>query len=87
MTKSSPTARLILADNVNALMSDKYRQSGNKPLALAKDAKISLSSVQRILACESSASADTIDKLAKALDLMSYQLLIPSLSPRYPQTI
>ena len=85
MTKSSPTARLILADNVNALMSDKYRQSGNKPLA--KDAKISLSSVQRILACESSASADTIDKLAKAFDLMCYQLLIPSLSPRYPQTI
>jgi transcriptional regulator with XRE-family HTH domain len=79
--------RVVLANNVNALMELRFRTSPNKPLALAKRAGISLSSVQRVLNQQAGASIDTIEALAAAFDLSGYQLLIPELHIQAPQEI
>lgn len=69
--------REVLAQNVNRLMEQRYRENSNRPLALAKDAGVSLSSVQRTLSRETGATVDTVESFARVFGLSPYQLLMP----------
>lgn len=79
--------RHIVADNVLGMMNARYAESRNKPGALAKDAGLSLSTVQRILGAMSGSSVDNLEAVASALDLSLYQLLIPALDVTNPQIV
>lgn len=79
--------RHILADNAKKLMALHYRDSPNKPMALAKDAGLSLSTVQRILAGQTGATLDNIESLAAAFQASAYQMLIPALDAQSPQVV
>ena len=79
--------RAILADNVRKLMEHHFPMAGDRPRRLAKEAQVSLSSIQRIYKGEVGANLDTIEAVARALSLSAYQLLIPDLDPANPQTI
>ena len=57
--KTPGIMRDVLANNINALMARVYVESDNKPRALAHDAGLSLSTVQRTISCECDASIDT----------------------------
>jgi hypothetical protein len=69
--------REVLAQNINRLMEQRYQSSSNRPLALSKDAGVSLSSVQRTLSRETGASIDTVEAFARVFGLSAYQLLMP----------
>ncbi len=69
--------REVLAQNINRLMEQRYAASSNRPMALAKDAGVSLSSVQRTLSRETGASIDTVEAFARVFELDAYQLLMP----------
>jgi transcriptional regulator with XRE-family HTH domain len=79
--------RQVLALNVKQLMDVHLRESGNKPMALAKAAGVSLSTVQRIVRSETGASLDNIEAIAAAFQLSAYQLLVPNLHPENPQVM
>lgn len=79
--------RSILAVNVRALMELHYASESNKPKKLAKEADVSLSTVQRILAKETGATLDNIEAIAGVFDLTVYQLLVPELNIKNPQII
>ncbi len=69
--------REVLAQNVNRLMDQRYKESSNRPLALSKDAGVSLSTVQRTLSREAGASIDTVELFARVFGLPAFQLLVP----------
>lgn len=71
--------REVLALNLNRLMEQRYQMSSNRPMSLAKDTGVSLSTVQRTLSREAGASIDTVEAFAKALipGLPAFQLLVP----------
>lgn len=69
--------RELLAQNINRLMEQRYRDSSNRPMALAKEAGVSLSTVQRTLSREHGASIDTLERFARVFGLPSFQLLVP----------
>lgn len=79
--------RTIVAENLKRLMVKHYAAIENKHKKLAKDAGVSLSTVQRIVKCETGASLDNIEALAGAFDLSAYQLLIPELDTSNPQVV
>lgn len=64
-----------------------FSMSSNKPKALAISAKVSLSTVQRIIAAEVGASLDNIEAIAGVFDVSTYQLLVPNLNIDNPQVI
>lgn len=72
MTRTKPTLskgdyKKIFAESVKDLMEIKYETSSNKPKALAKDAGISLSSVQRAISGETAPNLDTVEAIVNAL--------------------
>jgi len=69
--------RELLAQNINRLMEQRYRENSNRPMALAKEAGVSLSTVQRTLSREAGASIDTVEAFAKVFSLPPFQLLVP----------
>lgn len=69
--------REVLAQNINRMMEQRYKESGNRPMALARDAGVSLSSVQRTLSRETGASIDTVEAFARVFGLKAYQLIMP----------
>lgn len=79
--------RHILAVNVARLMEVHYAAYSNRPKQLAKDAHVSLSTVQRIVAGSTGANLDGIEAIANAFDLSAYQLLIPNLDPANAQVV
>ena len=79
--------RTILATNVRGLMDHQYKESTNKPKALAGDAGVSLSTVQRMLDSSVGSTIDNIELLAAALGVSAYQLLLAELSPENPQIV
>lgn len=79
--------RSVLAANVDRLMAHHFASERNKPMALAKKAGLTLSSVQRVLNESNSANLDTIERLALAFDLSVYQLLAPEIDPENPPVI
>lgn len=79
--------RTVVASNVRALIDDHYKESPNKPKALAKATGLSLSSVQRVLSAEAGASIDTLEAIANAFEISVYQLVLPNLDPGNPQVV
>src|SRR5688572_23412544 len=79
--------REVLAQNISKLMQHHYRDTPNKPLRLAKEAGVSLSTVQRLINKETGASLDNIEAIASAFQLSSYQLMLPALDPKNPQVV
>lgn len=81
--------RVVLAENVQRLMDIHYPDSRNRPKALAKDAGVSLSTVQRILGQQggTGATLDNIEAVANAFELSAYQILIPELDTHNPQVV
>lgn len=79
--------RSVLAENVRKLMAKHYASSNNRPLALSKDARVSLSTVQRILAQKTGATIDNIEAIAAAMGVSAYQLMVPNLNAENPQVI
>jgi methylphosphotriester-DNA--protein-cysteine methyltransferase len=75
--KTPGELREVLAQNINRLMEQRYKETANRPLALAKDAGVSLSSVQRTLSRETGATVDTVEAFAKVFGLPPFQLLVP----------
>jgi transcriptional regulator with XRE-family HTH domain len=72
--------RRIVADNVTALMDERYASEPNKTSrqrALARDAGVSLSTVQRIVGSEVGASIDNMESLAKVFRVPPAALLTP----------
>lgn len=80
-------ARLVFRDNVETLMRYRFRDEDNQPLALAKAAGVTLSSVQRVLSGNTNTKVDTVSKLADAFGLSVYQMFLPELDPRNPLMI
>lgn len=68
--------RKVLAANVIELMDFRYAEHPNRPLALAKEAKLSLSSVQRTMEARTGASVDTLESIARVFGMQPFQLLI-----------
>lgn len=93
ITKLPGFMRLVVAENVKGLMDVRFRESRNRPKALAeatgkpKEGGQSLSTIQRVLAGSIGASIDTLEAIAKALDVSLYQLMIPDLDVNDPQII
>lgn len=79
--------REVLAQNVRQLIDHHYKDSENRPKALANDTGLSLSSVQRVLSAEAGASIDTIEVIANAFDLSTYHLVLPNLDAQNPQVV
>lgn len=79
--------RFVLAENVSKLMNRAYKESRNKPKALSLDAGVSLSTIQRILEMKSGATLDSIEQVASAFDLSTYQVLIPGLDIDAPPIV
>lgn len=69
--------RVVLAENVSRRMEERYWNSRNKPMALAKEAGVSLSTVQRLLSKEQATTIDTIEAVAGVFGLQAFQLLAP----------
>lgn len=69
--------RKQLAQNLARLIDQRYRESTNRPMALAKDTGLSLSSIQRTLDCQTGATVDTLEIFAKVFGLPPFQLLVP----------
>lgn len=82
--------RTILAANLTALLGRHYARHDNltaRQRALAGDAKVSFSTVQRVMGRETGATLDNIEAIAAAFDLSAYQLLIPNLNVANPQIV
>ena len=77
----------MLAQNITNLMQQHFRDSTNKPLTLAKEAGVSLSTVQRLMNKETGATIDNIEAIAAAFQLSAYQLLLPALEAKNPQVV
>lgn len=80
-SKRIGTIRKVLARNVVELMKQRYRDNPNRPLALAKDARLALSSVQRTIGAKTGASVDTLEALARVFRAQPFELLIPRRPP------
>lgn len=85
--------RIVIAENIRERMEHVFRESSNRPLALAlktgkpKEGGLSLSTIQRILAGETGGTLDNLEAIASALDLSLYQLMIPNLNSENPQVV
>ena len=77
--------RKVVAANVDLMAKIEFRDEANVPLALAKLANVSKSTIQRILEAKVGAELETIEKVAKALGLIPYQIFIPNLDVKNPQ--
>lgn len=67
--------KVELARNVKSLMDEKYAASKNRPMALSKEAHISLSSVQRALSGETAPNLDTLEALAGVFQITIGELV------------
>lgn len=79
--------REVVAQNVRALIAHHYKDADNKPKRLAEDARISLSSAQRVLSAEVGASIDTLEAIANVFEISVYQLVLPNLDVDNPQVV
>lgn len=79
--------RAIIAHNVGQLIEIKYKGLTNKNRLLADEAKVSLSTVQRIRDKEVAITIDSLEAISAALGISPYQLFLPNLNPLSFQSI
>lgn len=85
--KAEGFMRAVVSNNVRLLLAKHYPLSTNRTKALAVDAGVSLSTVQRVVAGEVGASVDVLEQIANVFQLSVYQLLVPSLDVDNPQIV
>ena len=88
--KQPALIKRFLSPNIENLMNLKYSRLATKTeraKALAKDSGIGKNTVIRAIdpLDATSIGIDLVERLAKGLDVMPYQLLIPYLDPNNPQ--
>ena len=89
--KVASPLRQTIANNVAARAAVQFRDKPNVPMAIREAShpseaeRIAKSTVQRIMAAQTSATLEQIEGLARALQLAPYQLLMPNLDPTNPQ--
>jgi transcriptional regulator with XRE-family HTH domain len=79
-------AKTILADNLSRAMklgSVKTRSQ----LGLKTASGVAQATIGRILRSETDATIDTVQALARALDLEGWHLLVPDLDPKNPPSL
>lgn len=74
--KAAGVARRIFSENVRRLMEVHFRESPNKPKALALAAGVTLSTIQRALSEENAQTLDTVEAIALAFKLQPHQMLV-----------
>ena len=82
--------RVVVAANVARLLDHHYSHIASKTgrqLALAKDTKLGLGTIQRVMGREVGASLDNLEAIANALQISLYQLMLPSLDAKNPQLV
>lgn len=83
--------RDTVARNVKARAAIQFPECENVPLEIVKNSdgaatnRLNKSTVQRIMAGETSATLEQMEGLAYALDLSPYQLLMPNMDAKNPQ--
>lgn len=78
---------MLVARTVELLRDQKYRSLPlvtDRNRALAKDADVTLSTIQRIVGAETGATVDTLDALASALGCRPQDLLTPYFGAQAP---
>lgn len=89
--KTPSLLRGVIANNLTARARRVFPASTNIPMDIRRASsdterdRLTKSTIQRIMAGETSATLEQIEGLAKALDVSPYQLLIPDLDARNPQ--
>lgn len=79
--KGTGVMRSVVADNLRRCMESYFKDKPhvtNRDLYLAEKAEIGLGTVQRTRDCETGASIDTLEALARVLGIAPYEFLIPS---------
>ena len=80
-----PDTKLVLWENVSALMKTKY---GRENLTrLAADAKIGPGTASRIKAHETSVGLDVVEAIARIFRLEPWQLLVPGMDAASPPVL
>lgn len=79
------TCRLILGDNLSRLMKSRPELDSNPKLQ--DKSGVGLATISRIIHGQTAATLDTLEELAKAFGLQSWQLLVPGLDPLSPQML
>jgi hypothetical protein len=83
--------RTVIARNVELRAEVQFPDAKNRVTAIrdkshpAEREKLTRSNIQDILKARTSASLEQLDKLARALDLLPYQLLLANMDPQNPQ--
>jgi hypothetical protein len=79
--------RAVLAANVRALTDHVFVAYPDRIKALVSASGVSRAQLYRVLSQDSGATIDIIERLALALDVQVYQLLVPNLNADNPQVI
>ena len=79
MAKAPSKALQVLAENLERLIAS-HPELNSQPKLAAK-AKMDQKTVYRIITKQNEPSTDKLEKLAKALNLEPWQLLVPGLVP------
>jgi len=74
-----------LWQNVEALMLKKYKRINLR--AFAAHCGVSIATIQRIQAQQTSIGLAVLDRIAEAFDLAAWQLLVPGLDPDNPPAL
>jgi transcriptional regulator with XRE-family HTH domain len=77
--KTTSSAAQVLARNLDRLMHAHPDLDSNPKLA--KKSKVGIATISRVRNAETEATLDTIEKLAKAFGVISWQLLVPEIDP------
>lgn len=75
----------VLAENLKRCIAE-HKELNTEP-KLASRAKIDQKTVYRITHLQNEPSIDKIEKLAKALDLEAWQLMVPNMTLTEPPTL
>lgn len=81
--RDSMNSRAVLSTNLAALMTAK----GDTQIGLKRRSGIAQATIGRILRQETAADLDTIAALARAFNLMAWQMLVPDLDPANPPVV
>lgn len=79
--ETRPDPKLVLAQNVEALMRHHYGERNINRLRLA--VRTSPANIQRILDGRTSVGLDLIEKIAAKFDVLPWQLLVPGFDPAH----
>lgn len=82
---------VVISNNIVRLMRSDYNHGTleklSKASATATEAGVSTSAISRVIRLETVPSVEILQKLARPFGLEAWQLLVPDLDPKNPQSI